>query len=355
MKRTKVWLSRITVQLALLCAVLVACAGSPAPVSAPAAPVSAQPALTQTVPVQAASAPDELNAAVRETSDYLNRQLPKGNKLLVLNVQSEFPALSEYIIDELIANTVNDRVFTVVDRQQLNVIRAELGFQMSGEVDDATDQALGRMAGAQIIISGAVSRIGDLYRLRVRALSVQSAEIAGQFNRNIPDNPTVAALVKSKATGYGNSPAMESGGRQGIPAPAVTPAPIAANPAQPPASQPRQQVSENDLVGVWKGSYFAGQGETAMILTVYEERGAYMAIWDFYNLPGRSNAGEGKFYLQVSYNRAREKFYLKATEWIERPSNYGMPDLEGTITGNVFSGFLSGSNNSFRVVRQEAN
>jgi hypothetical protein len=124
---------------------------------------------------------------------------------MILNVQSEFPALSEYIIDELIANTVNDRVFPVVDQQQLNTIRAELDFQMSGEVDDETAQSLGRMAGAQVIISGAVSRIGDLYRLRVRALSVQDARITGQFNRNIPGGSTVSALVRSQATGYGGS------------------------------------------------------------------------------------------------------------------------------------------------------
>jgi hypothetical protein len=174
------------------CVLFLACGGGPAPVqaTAPAPAVSAAPA-------------DELGAAIRETSDYLNKQLPKGNKLVILNVQSDFPALSEYIIDELIANTVNDRVFSVVDRQQLNTIRAELDFQMSGEVDDDTAQTLGRMAGAQIIVSGAVSKIGDLYRLRVRALSVQTAAIEGQFNRNIPDGPVIAALVKSEATGYG--------------------------------------------------------------------------------------------------------------------------------------------------------
>jgi hypothetical protein len=165
-----------------------ACGGSPAPVSA-APPPSA----------------DELDAAIRETSDYLNQQLPKGNKLVILNIQSAYPALSEYIIDELIANTVNDRLFSVVDRRQLDTIRTELDFQYSGEVDDDTMQELGRMAGAQIIISGAVSKIGDLYRLRVRALSVQTASIEGQFNRNIPEGTTIAALARSQATGYGES------------------------------------------------------------------------------------------------------------------------------------------------------
>ena len=201
---------KLCLALSLLVFSFAACGGSPARVSLA----------------------DELDKAIREASDYLNKQLPKGNKLVILNIQSEFPALSEYIIDELIANTVNDRVFSVVDRHQLNNIRAELNFQMSDEVDDATAQSLGRMVGAQIIISGAVSKIGNLYRLRVRALSVQSAEIAGQFNRNIPDNPTVAALVKSKATGYGDSAATVSstsgaGNRTttSTPAPAITPPP----------------------------------------------------------------------------------------------------------------------------------
>jgi hypothetical protein len=178
------------IMLVLTCAfalafALAGCAGKPEVVTPP--------------PVVESKPADQLDAAIRETSDYLNKQLPAGNKLVILNIQSEYPALSEYVIDELIANTVNDRVFPVVDRQQLNTIRAELDFQYSGEVDDDTMQALGRMAGAQIIVSGAVSKIGDLYRLRVRALGVQTARIEGQFNRNIPQGPTIAALTRSPA------------------------------------------------------------------------------------------------------------------------------------------------------------
>jgi hypothetical protein len=217
MKKFKLRFLRLTVELFLLCAVFSACGGSPTPVSA-----------------QAVTPPDELDAAIRETSNYLNKQLSKGNKLMILNVQSDFPALSEYIIDELIANTVNDRVFSVVERQQLNTIRAELNFQMSGEVDDATAQSLGRMAGAQIIISGAVSRIGDLYRLRVRALSVQGAQIEGQFNRNIPGNPTITALVSSKATGYGGG-GMEQVSQS--PSPTLAAA-VSAQTSRPPAPTP---------------------------------------------------------------------------------------------------------------------
>jgi hypothetical protein len=78
------------------------------------------------------------------------------------------------------------------------------------------------MAGAQIIVSGAVSRLGDLYRLRVRALSVQTALIEGQFNRNIPDGPTVTALAQSRATGYGAAQPAAAGRTMAAPASAAT-------------------------------------------------------------------------------------------------------------------------------------
>jgi hypothetical protein len=233
---------------------------SPAPVASPgsSAPVS-------TAPVEGSVA-EGLDTVIREASDYLNRQLPVGNKLVILNIQSDFPALSEYIIDELIANTVNDRVFSVVDRQQLNTIRQELNFQLSGEVDDETAQALGRMAGAQIIVSGAVSRIGNMYRLRVRALKVQSAEIEGQFNRNISEGPTVQALVQGKATGYGGESA-------------VTQSRTGANSASVPAGQA--------AVPARPGTVYNGNGHSYEVVNLTmswadakrycEERGGYLA------------------------------------------------------------------------------
>ena len=116
----------------------------------------------------------------------------------------------------------------------------------------------------------------------------------------------------------------------------------------------QQQVSEKNLIGVWKGSYFNLSGEVALILTVYKEGNKYMATFDFFNLPGRTNSGAGKYYMDVSYNKSSQKFYLKGTRWIEQPRNYIFADLEGTINGNVFSGFVSNipGNRNFRLIKQ---
>jgi TolB-like protein len=188
MKSIKIWFFGVTA--ALLCAVLTACGGVPAPAPAnrPDTSQAASPAGT-----------DELDAAIREASTYLNGRVPKGSKAVFLNISSNYPDLSEYLLNVLSENAVNDGVFSVVDRQQLDVIRAELNFQMSEEVSVESAQSIGQMLGAQTIVSGAVSKIGSLYRVQVKAIEVQSAGVQGQWSRNIPNGATIAALTEKYA------------------------------------------------------------------------------------------------------------------------------------------------------------
>jgi hypothetical protein len=176
------------VTAALLCAVLTACGSGPAPAGRPDTSQAASPAGT-----------DELDAAVREASTYLNGRVPKGSKAVFLNISSSYPDLSEYLLNVLSENAVNDGVFSVVDRQQLDVIRAELNFQMSEEVSVESAQSIGQMLGAQTIVSGAVSKIGSLYRVQVKAIEVQSAGVQGQWSRNVPNGATIAALTERYA------------------------------------------------------------------------------------------------------------------------------------------------------------
>jgi len=140
---------------------------------------------------------DELDFAIRDASDYLNDNIPKGSKIVILNIESNSVNLSEYVIDELVANVVNDKNFSVVDRRQLEAIKSEQNFQMSGAVDDRDALAIGKFFGAQTIISGAMREIGGRYRLTIRALAVQTAQVQGQFNLNMPISETLAALANS--------------------------------------------------------------------------------------------------------------------------------------------------------------
>jgi TolB-like protein len=180
---------------------------------------------------------DGLELTIREATDYLNEQVPKGHKLAIINITSNYRSLSEYIISELNANIVNDRIFSLVDRQQLDTIRAEQNFQLSGEVDDESAQALGKLLGAQTIITGTVSSLGNRWRIQIRALEVQTAQVQGQFNRNIDSIGIIADLTSGSiaVTSDDHKPASNS-----------TPAASSVQPTSVPALTPGQTYAIGD-------------------------------------------------------------------------------------------------------------
>ncbi|MDR1908819.1 MAG: CsgG/HfaB family protein, partial [Spirochaetaceae bacterium] len=131
-----------------------------------------------------------MQEVLQEAYQYMKGKVPRGSKIAFLNITSGDAAQSSEIIDELIYLAVEDRnasgerPFTVVTRQNLEEIQREMNFQLSGEVSDKSAQSIGQKLGAQTVISGSVTRIGNLYRLRLRALGVETAEVQGLFIKN---------------------------------------------------------------------------------------------------------------------------------------------------------------------------
>jgi curli biogenesis system outer membrane secretion channel CsgG len=65
----------------------------------------------------------------------------------------------------------------VVDRKSLDALREEQNFQISGDVDDDSAVSIGKMLGANIIITGSINGVDSTRRLRLKALDVKTAEI----------------------------------------------------------------------------------------------------------------------------------------------------------------------------------
>jgi hypothetical protein len=192
---------------------------------------------------------DELDHAIREISDYLNKRIPNGAKTVFLNIKSDWPDLSEYILSGLMENAVNDEVFAVVDRQQIDAIRSELNFQWSGEVSDKSAQEIGQMLGAQTIVSGSVTTIGSVYRIQARAIAVQTAAVQGQFSQNVDGKgPTIAALTERKAPAGSSPAAAASTGTRTTTGTQTTSTPAASGTAATPA-QPATPTATTYKIG----------------------------------------------------------------------------------------------------------
>jgi len=163
---------------------------------------------------KAAAGGKKLDQAIAEAAARIDADIQTGTKIALLNFSSPSDQFSSYVLDELTANLLDTKKLTVVDRKEVDLIRSEFNFQFSGEVGDDSIQELGRMLGAQSIVSGSLTKIGDDYRIVIRVLNVQSAAVAVQYRSDIANDSRVKALLEGGRSS-GTTTAAASGARTG--------------------------------------------------------------------------------------------------------------------------------------------
>ena len=114
--------------------------------------------------------------AVNKAGEELIDKIPSGSTVAVLDVSADSKETSDSVIDELEYFLSNSRKFRSVNRSQLDKIRAELNYQMSGYVSDETQKSIARQLGADFLITGRVTGSGSTRRLTLTALNVETGE-----------------------------------------------------------------------------------------------------------------------------------------------------------------------------------
>ena len=131
--------------------------------------------------IQADSASPEnagsLAEALAESSRVITEELFSGASIAVISISAPDFYEGEYALEELTLLLVRTQKFRVVDRRNLDVIRAEQQFQLSGEVDDETAVSIGHLIGASFVVTGSIAPWGSAKHLRLRVLDVQTGQI----------------------------------------------------------------------------------------------------------------------------------------------------------------------------------
>jgi TolB-like protein len=125
----------------------------------------------------AATGNGDIEAALERAADELMAGIEDGSTIAVLSISSRNRETSEFLLEELAYILVDTGSFKVVDRRSLDTIRKEQDFQLTGDVDDSSAVSIGKMLGANIVITGSVSGSESTRRLRLKALDVKTAEI----------------------------------------------------------------------------------------------------------------------------------------------------------------------------------
>ncbi len=74
---------------------------------------------------------------------------------------------------------VNVGKVRVVDRQNITKIVKEYEFQQSDLTDETTAVKIGKLSGADIIVMGSISYVGQKYYLNIKLITVETGEIIG--------------------------------------------------------------------------------------------------------------------------------------------------------------------------------
>jgi curli biogenesis system outer membrane secretion channel CsgG len=156
----------------LLC--LTACPSVPSPVQTPSVTQTDSP---QSAAVSASENAQTLTEALVKSSLIISESLDSGISIAIISITAPDLFEGEYALEELTIQLVNARKFRVVDRHNLDVVRAEQQFQISGEVDDETAVSIGHLIGAAYVITGGISPWGQANYLRLRIIDVQTGQI----------------------------------------------------------------------------------------------------------------------------------------------------------------------------------
>ena len=140
-----------------------------------------------------------LDEAINEAALYFTGRISSGAKVALVSFDSPSGRLSDYVFEEMWRRFEDTNSFVMVDRRNLERIEAEIKHQYeTGRVDEATVVSITRQYGAEILVHGQISILGNEYRVTVYATDVEKAS-SSQRAFMVRQDSRIAALLNASA------------------------------------------------------------------------------------------------------------------------------------------------------------
>jgi hypothetical protein len=171
----------------------------------------------------------DLDAAIREAAMQMEAKIPSKTMVALVSVASPSTAFSTQVLTRLESAIVSSGKLVVVDRANLDKVREEQGFQLSGEVDDESAKSIGKLLGAGAIVTGSLADLGDVYSLTLKAINIETATVAVSYLADLAKSSRIETLLASGGgAGTGGTTGTrtaQTGGSAASVAPMASPAP----------------------------------------------------------------------------------------------------------------------------------
>jgi hypothetical protein len=126
----------------------------------------------------------KITSAVDQAYPDFIGSFSNGVRLVVLGSSTSEANYADYAVEDMEYNLIQAG-FRLVDRRQIDLIRAEQNFQLSGDVDDASAVNIGKMTGAEYVIVIGISYSDRSGRLTLKGLDVETGEIVTMARQQI--------------------------------------------------------------------------------------------------------------------------------------------------------------------------
>lgn len=158
------------------------------------------------------SSAQDLRASVERLASQVVNAAPQEKQFRV--AVADFPDLQGVISDlgRYVANRLTTRLgqnskFSVVERQRLAQVLAELKFSMSDLVDPVKAKRFGQQAGVDCIIVGAISDLGNQVEVDARMIEIETNQILLGETVTVSKDQTVTDMLGRGRSGPGSSQA----------------------------------------------------------------------------------------------------------------------------------------------------
>lgn len=109
--------------------------------------------------------------------------------------------LGRFLAEEVSVDLVEvAKGYDVIDRTRLNVLLQEHRLAARGLIDPQTAKKLGQIAGADALVTGIMTPLGETVRVALKVLDTDTAKTIAAITIDIPKTPAIATLLNESGT-----------------------------------------------------------------------------------------------------------------------------------------------------------
>jgi len=143
-----------------------------------------KPEVKDSEPTKEIDADLSIDSVLTRGTNSLLASLPKQAKIVVLGIQVYNSELRNYITFEL-EHLLQKANHIIIDRDLLPDTTLQKNLSNLEQFDDLSASNLGESLGANIVITGIIHGEGELRRLRLKALNVQTAQVIASVSEKL--------------------------------------------------------------------------------------------------------------------------------------------------------------------------